>query len=184
MKIALSGASSTGKTSVARQFLLTEFAISRGFSICDVGSRALLEYLGLGLADQISSSDYRVFEIMYISRKLYIESSESIFITERSFADCLAYWRIHCAPTATPDEQALIENVCLKSLRSYDRHFLFPTGFLPLEQDGFRHTQIAYHEKFNRILEGIFQDCGIVPVTMPRASIEDRVEFLVRELND
>lgn len=184
MKIAFSGASGTGKTSVARKLLQTPFAGALGLSLVGVDSRALLTTLGLGLANDISSTQYRVFQTMYISRKLASETIEGSLFTERSFADCLAYWRIHCAQSATGEENAIIEKICLDHIPQYDAHFLFPTGYLELEKDGFRHTQIEYHAKFQAMLERILKDCGVAPFTMPRASVDERVQFLIRAVHE
>lgn len=183
MKIAFSGASGTGKTSVARELLQTPFAEAQGLLLVGVDSRALLTTLGLGLANKISSTQYRVFQTMYISRKIVAESIDDSFVTERSFADCLAYWRIHCAQSATTEENELIERICRDRISQYDVHFLFPVGYLKLEEDGFRHTQIDYHAKYQAVLQGILTDFGISPLTMPRASVNERVRFLVQAFN-
>lgn len=183
MKIALTGASSTGKTSVAHRFVDSRYAKIHNYQILGVDSRALLRTLDLGSSEAISSSDYRVFQTMYISRKIHIESHKMNFVTERSYADCLAYWRIHCQPTATPEENDLIHKICMKFVMSYDFHFLFPTGYLTIEDDGYRHTLEEYHANFQTELERIFDEGKITPIVMPRASIEERTAFLISEIH-
>lgn len=183
MKIAFTGASSTGKTSVAQSFFESDANRILGYSVINVDSRWLLSSLGLGLANNISSCDYRIFQTMYISQKLFTEKAADHYITARSFADCLAYWRMHCANTATSSEDKLIEALCRNMISRYDQHFFFPTGFFALQQDGFRHTGEEYHSQFEETLLDILNTEDVQFIRMPPAGITERVEFLVGHLN-
>lgn len=184
MRIAFTGASSTGKSSVAKSFVESDANRSLGYSVIGVNSRSLLSSLGLASVSDMPSSVYRVFQTMYLSQKLLVEGSADRYLTERSFADCLAYWRVHCSETATPSENELIESICKANTSRYDKHFLFPTGAISLVDDGFRNTREDYHREFERVLIDILEDCNVETVRMPRASVMERVAFFVGHLND
>ena len=184
MRIAFTGASGTGKTSVARCFVQSDANRSLGYSVVGVDSRLLLSSLGLASVHDMPSSVYRVFQTMYLSQKLLVEEAAYRYLTERSFADCLAYWRVHCAETAAPSENELIESICKANISRYDMHFFFPTDTILLVEDGFRNTREEYHREFERVLMDILDDCNIEAVRMPHASVTERVDFFIGHLND
>lgn len=87
-------------------------------------------------------SQKRAFQIHYLERKLALESSETDYITDRSFLDVAAYW-IEYNQMNHESRHWFIEK-CRKNAARYDAHFYFPVGLLPLEADGFRTVDAAW----------------------------------------
>ena len=184
MKIAFTGASGTGKTSVLNGFLKTSKTNNLNYKSIVVNSRKLLTTLGLGGVANIDPSEFRVFQLMHLAQKIDKEFEErENFITDRSFADCLAYWRMHCSKIATKQENNIVENLCKNAIKCYSYHFFFPTGFIRLEDDGFRHTSAKYHYDFEKGLMTVLSEVGIEPVPMPLSNVEERVKFILGYIN-
>lgn len=179
MKISFTGASGTGKTSVAKQLFSSHKGELADLELVGVNSRGLLDKLGLQRAEDIGDLEYKVFQTMYFSQKLLLESKASSLLTERSFADGLAYWKLHCEASASRAENAIFHRLCREQTKTYDRHFLFPTDFLPLEDDGYRHGNPDYHREFELVLRSILDEWMIEYVEMPRSDITERARFVL-----
>lgn len=179
MKIAFTGASGTGKTSVARNLLSQSHETLGEIPLVGVDSRSLLDMLGLKRAESIDDDQYKVFQMMYFSQKMLVESGCGELLTERSFVDGLTYWKMHCEQSASPSENEMIHRLCREQTKKYDYHFLFPVGFIPVEDDGYRHRDPEYHKEFELLLESILRDWGIKYMVMPCSDVPTRSDFIV-----
>ncbi|GAA6136507.1 hypothetical protein NBRC116583_02540 [Arenicella sp. 4NH20-0111] len=183
MRVAFTGAAGTGKTSVAKSIVKSAVNDSLKYTILGVDSRQLLSLLGLSQTSQIKTSYYRVFQTMYLGQKIILEDNNKKFLTERSYADCLAYWRLHCSESATNDENEFIESLCYKNIYKYDFHFFYPNGYLKLEQDGFRNPSLEYHKKYEKELLKIYEEWKIERIEMPLTNIKERTRFVLDYLS-
>ncbi|GJL66423.1 MAG: hypothetical protein NPIRA05_13940 [Nitrospirales bacterium] len=179
MKIAFTGASGTGKTSVAHYLLSKKCRELSEIPLVGVDSRNLLDNIGLKRAEFIDHNQYKVFQIMYFSQKMLIESGRDAFLTERSFADGLIYWKMHCDGVADPSEKEIITRLCREQTMKYDYHFLFPVGFIPLEDDGYRHQSPEYHKRFELYLESLLNEWGIKYIVVPNSDVPTRAKFVL-----
>lgn len=123
MKIAFSGASSTGKTSVSKQILPRIEKRNSNFKLLNVDARSILDLFPNKSVSTIDADIYRLFQSIYVGQKMYSEVGENDFLTERSFLDCLAFWKIHCQKHASNSESAVFENICTLHARNYDITF-------------------------------------------------------------
>lgn len=179
MKIAFTGASGTGKTSVARHLLSPQHHALMEVPLVGVDSRGLLDMLGLRRSESIEGDKYKVFQTMYFAQKLLIESKREAFLTERSFVDGLVYWKMHCEKSASAAENAMMHSLCYEQTMKYDYHFLFPAGFIPVEDDGYRHRDPEYHKQFELLLEELFKEWDVKYTLIPRADVPSRAKFIV-----
>lgn len=182
MRIAFTGASGTGKTSVANQLVSKKPQALPSLTVIGVDSRALLDTLSLRRAENINDDQYRVFQTMYFSQKILVEAGETSFLTERSFADGFAYWKLHCERSASQSENTMIHRICREQSLKYDHHFLFPTGFIPVEDDGYRHRDPEYHERFQALLQAILMEWDVQYTIMPHADVCSRADFILDNL--
>jgi len=179
MKIAFTGASGTGKTSVAHHLLSPQFQTLMEVPLAGVDSRNLLDMLGLRRSESIEDDQYKVFQTMYFAQKVLIESEHEAFLTERSFVDGLVYWKMHCENNASPSENAIMHSLCYEQTMKYDYHFLFPTGFIPVEDDGYRHRDPEYHKKFELLLQSILREWEVRYTVIPRSDVSSRANFIM-----
>lgn len=182
MKIAFSGASSTGKTSVSKKILSRIEKKIPKFRLLNVDARSILDLFPNKSVSAIDADIYRLFQSIYVGQKLHAETGEDAFLTERSFLDCLAFWKIHCQQYASSSESAVFENICTRHARNYDITFFFPTGLFSVRADGYRNISQSYHEEFQAVLLGIFKDQGTMFVDVPAGSVEERSNFVWRTL--
>ena len=141
MKIAITGASSTGKTTLARE-LINDMP---GYRRLNVDARLLLKGQGELNVSKMSNTQYRKFQIDYINNKMANEILSINFITERSFVDCCAYWNYHCSQVSTKAENQQIQQLCKEWALRYDMHIFLPFGIAPFELDGYRNPSPEYH---------------------------------------
>lgn len=182
MRVAFTGASSTGKTACATDLverLNLERPNGRGlFTLATVGGRALLDALGEKSVAATAPPVLVGYQIMYIGAKMESERLPARLVTDRSFGDCLAYWRIHCAGNVSNELSNKIERLCFERIRRYDHHFIFPTGVIRFEDDGYRSPDGPYHEIFESALLEVYREAGIDCVPVPPGCVEERVKWV------
>jgi nicotinamide riboside kinase len=152
MRLALSGASCTGKSTIAS--LLAE----RFPSLMRVNTdgRAILSRLGFGGIDLLSPQQYITFQKLYIEEKLQLESHKNDFVTDRSTIDCLAYWNLACKGDSDVQENHQIELRCLGHVSVYDTIIYFPFGIVPYQDDGWRGADVSFHERMDEELRRLY----------------------------
>lgn len=178
MKIAITGASSTGKTTLARELCT---GLPRYMQL-NVDARRLLTSHGERNVAEMSSAKYREFQLEYITQKINIETSGQDFITERSFVDCCAYWDFHCAKDSTPTENLRVHEVCEEWSRKYDFHIYLPFGQSPFELDGYRNPSRAYHTDIGKAILSLLQQWGLRYLDCSNVTLEERYSVCRREI--
>lgn len=173
MKIALTGASSTGKTTLAREVS----AHWPTLQIVNVDARALLQRLGHRNVSNISPAEFNVFQQEYIREKLQVEPSDN-FVTERSYVDAFAYWEQTCAPVCSAVEHKAILTTCKRHAERYDLHIFLPFGILPFQSDGYRHPSADYHHKISRRIEELLQEWKVRYVCCNQLALNERVAVM------
>jgi nicotinamide riboside kinase len=180
MKLALTGSSSTGKTTLA-----LELARCPNFSISEfvsADSRSLLEELGYHSMDQMTRDELREFQYLYLERKLAIEADRDSFITERSTVDVAAYWSVRDAydlPAVT--RNSYIDRCRLHAL-SYDLHVYLPFGVIPFVFDGYRSEDLSFHRAIDQQIKMYLHDWGIQYITVVPTDLESRLKVIITSL--
>jgi len=127
MKIAFTGASSTGKTTLAKaveEKLLLKYI--------NVDSRKIIDDLRHSNIDNLNEKEFLEFQKIWLNEKLINERSIDKFITDRTYIDAIAYMR-----NRNINNFELFDNY-IKKMDVYDYIFYLPTGRILFLNDGYR----------------------------------------------
>lgn len=132
MKIALTGCSSTGKTTLAKR--LVDIPPLTGHRFLPGDARGLLYEMGISL-QAASQDDLMQFQRTYLAQKRRREEGCANYVVDRSYVDVAAYWVAY--GLSTGGEDGFIRT-CHSLAVQYDLHCYFPPDLLPFDADGFR----------------------------------------------
>ena len=147
-RIALSGSSGTGKTTLGRRL-----ADALGLPFLEERMRIRLQS-GLDLHGLDLADFRRLLVELWEEQDALERAAPDGFVADRSVADHAAFWihygMIHDRAATEPWMERL-----LARLADYDRVLLFPWGVLPLADDGVRSTNRWAQFQFQVTLEGL-----------------------------
>jgi len=182
MKIALTGTSSTGKTTLAKALLKEKSFYKYVTKFLSADARSILDKKGFHSMDRMTKQDIIEFQREYVSTKSEMENLEDNFITDRSFVDCASYWLIR----DTFDMDASIQNTliseCYIQALKYDLHIYLPFGIIPFESDGYRSENIDIHERIDEQINSFLIEWHIKYLTLGMDSLEERIRTVIKYL--
>ena len=148
LRIAFSGASGTGKTTLAR-FISEHF----GLPLNPVGSRSVSEAMGFASPYDVDEVGKRPeFQRRLLSEKILWESKHDSFVTDRTTVDNLLYTMLH--DVAVVDEK-MLEQVRLGMSR-YTHVIYCPfSSFCYVDRDPARLDSSAYQEVYCAAIAGL-----------------------------
>jgi len=184
MKIAFTGTSSTGKTTLAVRLIKNPEFTSKVPEFVAVDARALLDELGFRSMDKMTRGQSREFQQLYFRRKIEIESGRESFLTDRSFVDIAAYWVCRDTFDLSEAEQRLLLDPCRHATKKYDIHFYFPSGLIVFEHDGYRSDDIEFHMRIDRCILRYLVEWQIPYVTIVESDINKRIETVLGVVKD
>lgn len=164
MKVAFTGASSTGKTTLARA-LFVDKGIKR--VLCEhlsVNARTILNEMGHKSMDKMTKAQLQKFQLLYLDRKLLLEKDKGSFLVERSFVDIAAYWIERDSTEAPNNITELLIEECKNQSKNYDLHVYFPFGVIPFEEDGYRSLDMESHYKVGARILKLLSQWNLQPV--------------------
>ncbi len=168
IRIAIAGASGTGKTTLAR-------ALSERYllPVNPVGSRSVVAAMGLQSPYEVDRLGRRgEFQGTLFQAKRAWEESHDSFVTDRSTLDNLAYCLLHMSDRVT--EGMLEEHA--QAMKRYDVVFmLWQSDFIDLN-DPARAKSPVYHWAYERLLLGLFEKTGT-----PRVDLNGSREIRLAE---
>lgn len=168
MRIALTGASSTGKTTLAHALMKSPSFVTKVGIFLPSEGRRIVNHLRFGTLDEMDETQRMLFQMLYFTAKLSAESARSQFITDRSFVDVAAYWTVRDADGMDDYLNYILDTPCRALAQNYDLHIYLPMGTLPFEHDGQRSTDIDFHTKIDRRIEHLLTEWNL-----PFRSIQD-----------
>jgi hypothetical protein len=149
MRIAFSGASGTGKTTLAK-FVSEKY----GIPINPVGSRSVAKAMGFDSPYDVDKSGKRAeFQRRLQAEKIEWELKHDSFVTDRTTLDELAYTILHDIETAI--DPAYYDAATGHIQRYTVRFFLPRESFQSLGDDVARKSSSLYHGIFEDILWGL-----------------------------
>jgi nicotinamide riboside kinase len=175
MKIAFTGASSTGKTTLANLLMKKSEFVSTVPLFLTADARKILDEMGFRSMDQMSQAQTRAFQMRYYNIKKSIESCQNHFLTDRSFVDVAAYW-IERDVSREDCGSDQLESECFAEAKKYDIHFYFPIGEIQFESDGYRSDNLEFHSRIDRRIQSYLNLWGIRFIQISSNSLDDRLE--------
>jgi nicotinamide riboside kinase len=181
MKIALTGSSSVGKTTLVHSLTrLKRFNASIPNAVT-ADARALLRESGFHGMDAMTQEQTRAFQRRYFLRKRDSEAELTEFISERSFVDVAAYWMERDSNDASTTIDNFVEECRLQSLK-YDWHFYLPFGLFPFESDGYRSEDLDFHRRIDWRIRELLREWRLVTVTLDTPIHSERVATVLRTI--
>ena len=174
MRVALTGASSTGKTTLAQAFL----AEGPPIALINVDARAILDDLQVRSTARMSAETYARFQRRYVATKLCNERRRDGYLTERSFVDSFAYWQVHCSSAVSEPANDQLHRICRDFAQRYDAHLFMPYGVVPHNDDGYRHPDPNYHHEISERIHALLEAWNLSYVVLSSPALPDRLAAL------
>ena len=174
-KIVIAGGPSTGKTSVIKG---NEDA---GFKCFHEISREITLQARKEGIEQLFLTDPLLFSKRILEGRLqqYKDSNlheEAIIFFDRGLPDVVAY--LDCFGTSYPDE---FSKICQENL--YDIIFLLPPWKEIHTADNERYENFEEALRIHDCLQNAYESFGYTVIEVPKVPIDDRVDFILKELN-
>jgi nicotinamide riboside kinase len=182
MKIALTGASSTGKTTLARS-LMNESEFCRHVdAFLTTNARGLLERMGHKHMDLMRREELLQFQRDYLAQKQQMEEGRDRYLTDRSFVDVAAYWLRRDAIELGPEQQAEVVEVCRVAAQRYDLHVYCPFGLVGFESDGYRSENQQHHREIDAQIASFLSEWGVRFIKLDTIDHGERVARVLAEV--
>jgi nicotinamide riboside kinase len=183
MRISLTGATSTGKTTLARALAATKESTPWDGSILNVGARSILRTMRDTQIDRLNASELRWFQLEYLRRKLAMEKNRDSYLVERSFVDVAAYWLIrNHTGSDDPDTGRIVEQ-CRSASKRYSLHIYCPFGVVPFEADGYRSEDMNFHHNVDDKIRTLLEEWDIRFITLTESDLNMRVRRVLKEVS-
>ncbi len=168
MKIAFTGASSTGKTTLAKAM---EEKIPLKY--INVDSRKIIDELKHSNIDNLNEQEFLEFQKIWLNEKLINEKSIENFITDRTYIDAIAYMRNR---NITDIE---LFNSYLKKMEVYDFIFYLPIGRIPFLNDGYRTKDEESNKNVDKYILDLLQQNDIKYYKVDISDLESSLEYVL-----
>lgn len=172
MRIALTGASSTGKTTLTNE-LLKDYP---QFEQINMNARELLKKHGCLNTGDMNADQYKRFQNAYINNKQLLEQGKTNYFTERSFVDAYVYWNYHCSDCSSASEKKQIYTICKKWANRYNLHIYLPFGSIPFVEDGYRHSSLEYHQCIDQAIRATLHEWKLNFIECSSPNLSDRID--------
>ena len=182
MRIALTGASSTGKTTLAGSLMREPWFRQHVDDFLTTNARGLLERMGHKSMDRMRRDELRQFQRGYLLLKQQMEEGRNRYLTDRSFVDVAAYWLRRDATELAPELRAELVEVCRVAARRYDLHVYCPFGAVEFEPDGYRSDDVRSHGEIGEQIASLLSEWGIKFITLDTADHEERIARVLAEV--
>lgn len=170
MRVAFTGTSSTGKTTLARRVVGDPRNVIWGGEFITADARTVLRTLGHQSVDEMTPEERRAFQYKYLERKLATEADATHYVTDRSFIDVAAYWLEYNAGGI--DDEFVAQ--CRRESARYQLHFYFPAGLIPLELDGYRSEDAISHARVDALIQKLAAQWETPLIRLSVLALEER----------
>ena len=174
MKIAFTGASSTGKTSLARA--LQEKILNLEYITVD--ARKIIDSLKYSNIDDLNHEEFLYFQKKWLDQKKNQEKKNSFFITDRTYIDSIAYMK-----NRDINDEILFDS-CLKNMREYDLIFYLPLGRIPFDDDGYRSNNEDENKNVDVIIQRLLSDNKILNYRINMSDFDKSLDYVLSIIGD
>lgn len=182
MKVAITGSTSTGKTTLANE-LMKDFRIKERLEIVlNADARSIIRELGCRSMDIMTREQNREFQILYFKKKKKMENNLENFLVERSFVDVAAYWLIRDTYDLGIEEQDKLIFPCYEESKKYDLHIYLPFGLIPFEDDGYRPSNIEFNKEICRQTKKFLTEWNLNYIEIKTGDLEQRINIVTKEI--
>lgn len=179
MKIALTGSSSSGKTTLVKALRNNPVFISKVPHYVHVDARALLREMNHASMDKMTVEELRQFQKKYFKEKVDREKDGDFYITERSYVDIAAYWMIRDAIDYVGPDNNIIDKCKILS-KSYSLHIYLPFGIVPFTSDGYRSENVELHKSIDKKIEDLLIKWELKFLRLNTAHVSYRVSTVLK----
>jgi len=174
MKIALTGSSSTGKTTLAKELCLNNIAEN----YITVDARKIMSKYNIKNIDDFTTDDYISFQKEWVETKIKIENLYTDFITDRAYIDAIAYMK-----SKKIINKSLLD-LCIEKMSVYDFVFYLPYGVIDFFDDGHRSKNIDFNKQVDSEILKLLQSRKIKYYKVDIANLKDRVFYVNEIINE
>jgi nicotinamide riboside kinase len=182
MKIALTGASSTGKTTLADSLMKEPGFRQQVDDFLTTNARGLLERMGHKSMDRMRRDELLQFQREYLALKQQMEGERDRYLTDRSFVDVAAYWLRRDAIELGPEQREELVEVCRVAAQRYDLHVYCPFGVVEFKPDGYRSEDLRHHREIGEQIASFLSEWGVRFITLDTADHGERVARVLAEI--
>jgi len=173
MKISLSGAQCTGKTTLMKQ--IEESGIFEDTILIKEVVRTIKERMGEGFEFN-KSGDFDSQEMILAEHHRNVLRHKS-FVTDRGAFDAFAYaTKNYMDGKFTFREWKIFETIFGNTQSKYDVTFYLPIGMIPMEDDNVRDTDVEYQQQMHEIYMWIAEEYGVELIIL-NDPLEERFEI-------
>ena len=164
MKLALSGAHGTGKTTLIKA-VHDYLKVDREIEICREVPRVIgevvedKEYFRRGNNTELRQCTIFLFQVM---EDFFVSSRADISLSDRTMVDHLAYTEILFPEFSTTSEYRVISNAVQRWLSTYDHIVKVPIEF-QVEDDGTREADLEFQKAIDTKIDELYATFGIYP---------------------
>lgn len=172
MKIAISGASSVGKSTISKYFseyLQVQYINEFGYIQDDMKTLNLHD---ISIQEQINLQN----EIIY--RKIKNENENDSFISDRSVVDSFVFWINRCMPYTSENDTTSLYNAVKQHLNQYDKIFLLEFDPLYFVWESKRQKNKFRHYKFEWLLKSLYAHFEKEIIILKPDSIENKINSI------
>jgi len=185
MKIAFTGTSSTGKTTLIRELFKYDEFKSHKLTFSTTDARSLLKDMGAKQMDLMTDAQRMTFQKLYFQKKQEQELNKDNFIVDRSFVDVASYWLIRECKNdiSIANKNDLLIKSKAFSMK-YDMHFHFPYGIIPFEADGYRSENDKQRKEIGTQIHTFLKEWKLKYISLNMVDLTKRVEIVMEALRD
>ena len=184
MKIALTGASSVGKSFLSDHLMKNDEFSKHIKKFITPDARSILDSMECKNTDLMTREDLRTFQLAYYKKKADLEKGESNFLTERSFIDVEAYWNVRDTFDMPINMKKMISAKCKDHAQGYDFHVYLPFGVVPFESDGYRSEDLEFHSRVDRKILSLLNEWNIDYIRLDEIDIEVRLGNVISRMEN
>ena len=182
MKIALTGAASTGKSTLARELMKAPELKEVLKTHLNIDARKIQEEMGERSIDQMSSKKLQEFQMRYFFQKKQMEKDLDFYIVERSFIDIAVYWILRDAKYENELIKQKVVDECKTESERYDLHIFLPFGVIQFENDGYRSLNIKSHYEFSETVKYYLKEWKLEFIELNSNDLGEKTSMAVKKI--